>query len=120
MIVGSKYASDWDSFFCAQQFHQKLGSFIHLFLLFVHNCSTKISSHSYSSIHYFLNCANTMYAIFMVELLLHIYERTVLIFHALYLWIHEFNPKFYRTRLRFWRNFYLLVHCRTYPKKINT
>ena len=89
MIVGSKYASDWDSFFCAQQFHQKLGSFIHLFLLFVHNCSTKISSHSYSSIHYFLNCANTMYAIFMVELLLHIYERTVLIFHALYLWIHS-------------------------------
>ena len=41
---------------------------INLFLLFVHDYSTKIRIHFYSLIYSFLNCANISYAIFMAAL----------------------------------------------------
>ena len=43
----------------------KIRILINLFLLFVHDHSTKIRGHSYSLIYFFLNCANILFAVFM-------------------------------------------------------
>ena len=46
----------------------KIRVLINSFFLFVHVHSTKVRGHSYSLIYSFLNCANILFAIFMVVL----------------------------------------------------
>ena len=70
----------------------KIMVLINLFLLIVHNHSTKVRGHSYFLIYYFLNCANISFAIFKAALPLYFVHSIhrgaalTLIFHTLYSW----------------------------------
>ena len=58
----------------------KIKVFINLFILFLHNHSTKIRGHSNSF--FFLDCVKILFASF-------VYGNTALIFRRLYLRLHE-------------------------------
>ena len=70
----------------------KIRALINLFLLFVHDHLTKIRGHSYSLIHYFLNCANISYAIFMIVLPLYSWKYCTYISYTIFMTIWRLSP----------------------------
>ena len=107
----------WSSLFhlffvCARPFNQKLGSTL-LYLFFVHDCSTKVTDHSYSEFILFL-----IVAIFYLEYCLYISSATVIplyfihyihrsaavIFCMLYPWLYEVFAVFCKIFRNLWHD----------------
>ena len=92
--IRPKYIVLFDLFFLlCMSIRSKIRVFIILFRLFVLENSIKTRNHSYFLIYSFQNCANILYAMFMVVLPLYfvhyIDASTALMFHTLQLWIYE-------------------------------
>ena len=90
------------SFFCVPLFIKIIRVLIDLFILFVHQHSTKIRGHSYSLVYFFLNCANTLYAAFkeVLPLFSSAAFMTVPLYSVLYIYC---TPAFKFCRIYTWQ-----------------